>query len=319
MKRNTHFCLLAIMALVPCTIQAQTPVEQIFSRFGESGVTITKTTRQKNPELNNPSETGSLDYYEFKTNRDAEKLVEQVEAAFNASASESYSLRVQNGTESIQKAQVYYNQKQSILVGEYFENYIYMCFADKDHEDFRTIYVFEWNYIGKKKKQLEGRFFKAYSLRPSLFPKYTTISVTGLGDLSLDSAKFDSLSIKLPELLSDSLAHDLTVISRQLTDDLLPLAEKLTPLTILQSKNTFNSSSNWLQAFNIYRSRFLRDPNGSASNVYATKIYELCKNSKSLSDSEKSLVAGEVGKLIGKSKDDFYDSLFYMCIEVLKK
>ncbi len=78
-------------------------------------------------------------------------------------------------------------------------------------------------------------------------------------------------------------------------------------------------SETWLSEFNTYKNLFLKNPDGTAANSYATQIYRLCKDAKSLEDVEKNIVATEIVKLKKKTKDEFIQQLFDMSIERLKK
>jgi len=78
-------------------------------------------------------------------------------------------------------------------------------------------------------------------------------------------------------------------------------------------------SETWLSEFNTYKNLFLKNPDGTAANSYATQIYRLCKDTKSLEDVEKNIVATEIVKLKKKTKDEFIQQLFDMSIERLKK
>jgi hypothetical protein len=79
------------------------------------------------------------------------------------------------------------------------------------------------------------------------------------------------------------------------------------------------TSEVWLTEFNTYKNLFLKNPDGTAANNYATQIYKLCKNAKSLEDVEKNMVATQITKLRKKTNDEFIQQLFDMSIERLKK
>lgn len=79
------------------------------------------------------------------------------------------------------------------------------------------------------------------------------------------------------------------------------------------------SSETWLMEFNTFKNHFLKNPEGTAANSYATQIYKLCKNAKMLEDVEKKIVATELMKLGKMTKDEFIQGLFAMSIERLKK
>ena len=79
------------------------------------------------------------------------------------------------------------------------------------------------------------------------------------------------------------------------------------------------SSESWLSEFNTYKKLFQKNPDGTAASHYATYIYKLCKNAKSLEDVEKKIVETEIHKLRNKTKDEFIQQLFDMSIGRLKK
>ena len=75
----------------------------------------------------------------------------------------------------------------------------------------------------------------------------------------------------------------------------------------------------WLTNFNNYKNLFLKNPKGTPANVYASRIYNLCKKADNLDDAEKALVSKEILKLKTKTNDEFIQNLFDMSIERLKK
>ena len=80
-----------------------------------------------------------------------------------------------------------------------------------------------------------------------------------------------------------------------------------------------NGSEAWLARFNTLRTLFMKKSEGAAANSWATQIYKLCKNSDSLDDAEKEMVAKEIQKLKTKTEDEFIQNLFDMSVERLKK
>jgi len=83
--------------------------------------------------------------------------------------------------------------------------------------------------------------------------------------------------------------------------------------------DTSKSSEEWLTDFNTYKNLFLKNVEKTSANSFATHIYKLCKDAKSLEDVEKNMIATEIEKLKKKTKDEFIQQLFDMSIERLKK
>ena len=65
-------------------------------------------------------------------------------------------------------------------------------------------------------------------------------------------------------------------------------------LAAFGSDSTFVSSTigseSWLSQFNTFKNLFLRNPNSTASNYYASHIYKMCKKADALDDMEKKMV-----------------------------
>ena len=78
-------------------------------------------------------------------------------------------------------------------------------------------------------------------------------------------------------------------------------------------------SETWLTEFDTYKSHFVKNPDGTSASSYATLIYKLCKNTKSLDDAEKNIIATEIEKLKKITKNELIKQLFAISIEQLKK
>lgn len=89
--------------------------------------------------------------------------------------------------------------------------------------------------------------------------------------------------------------------------------------TTLNGVFSDNGSETWLSRFNNLRSLFQKKPEGAAANSWATQIYKLCKEAKSLDESEKKMVIQMIQKLKTQTNDEFIQQLFDVSIERLKK
>jgi hypothetical protein len=94
-------------------------------------------------------------------------------------------------------------------------------------------------------------------------------------------------------------------------------------LSAFGSDSTFVSSSigseSWLSQFNTFKNLFLKDPNSTASNYYASHIYKMCKKTDALDDMEKKMVIKELEKVKKATNDEFLQEMFQASIERLKK
>ncbi|MBQ3767659.1 MAG: hypothetical protein II866_01515, partial [Prevotella sp.] len=78
-------------------------------------------------------------------------------------------------------------------------------------------------------------------------------------------------------------------------------------------------SESWLSQFNTFKNLFLRNPNSTASNYYASHIYKMCKKADALDDMEKKMVIKELEKVMKATNDEFLQEMFQASIERLKK
>lgn len=80
-----------------------------------------------------------------------------------------------------------------------------------------------------------------------------------------------------------------------------------------------SGSETWLSRFNNLRTLFQKKSEGAAASSWATQIYKLCKEAKSLDESEKKMVIQMIQKLKTQTNDEFIQQLFDVSIERLKK
>ena len=94
-------------------------------------------------------------------------------------------------------------------------------------------------------------------------------------------------------------------------------------LAAFGSDSTFVSSTigseSWLSQFNTFKNLFLKNPNSTASNYYASHIYKMCKKADALDDMEKKMVIKELEKVMKATNDEFLQEMFQASIERLKK
>lgn len=89
--------------------------------------------------------------------------------------------------------------------------------------------------------------------------------------------------------------------------------------TTLNGVFSDKGSETWLSRFNNLRTLFQKKSEGAAASSWATQIYKLCKEAKSLDESEKKMVIQMIQKLKTQTNDEFIQQLFDVSIERLKK
>ena len=288
--KSKSIIIACLFMLSPIVSMAQENIQKAFEALRASKEIKEVSARHS---LDKDPDTGMMegleDTFDFMiTNPKARHLVDDIRKAFRQDEPEAYN--VSSGThdsnENYVSLAVGNSNKGGVAIGlMQGSKWIYSCFIDPTDSlrQHRYAYALEWVDDGDK---IRGRIVKTYAttqkFRQSRY-QLRTITVNGN-------------NIKLGSSFSSGDGFTWSGFS---SDD--------------------KSSETWLTEFNTFKNLFLKNPNGTAANSYATQIYKLCKNAKSLEDVEKNMVATEIVKLRKKTNDEFIQQLFYMSIERLKK
>jgi len=289
--KSKNIFIAGLLMLLPTVSMAQENIQKAFDALRQSKDIKEVFARHS---LDKDPDTGAMegleDTYDFMiTNPKAKHLVDDIRKAFQQDEPEAYN--VSSGThgsnENYVSLAVGNSSNGGVAIGLMKgSKWIYACFIDPNDSlrQHRYAYALEWVDDGDKTR---GRIVKTYAttlkFRQSRHQS-RTITVNG-SNVKLSGSGFSS--------------GDGFTWSGFSSDD--------------------KSSETWLTEFNTFKNLFLKNPNGTAANSYATQIYKLCKNAKSLEDAEKNMVATEIAKLRKKTNDEFIQQLFDMSIERLKK
>lgn len=289
--KSKNIFITGLLMLLPTVSMAQENIQRAFEALRQSKEEEEVSARHS---LDKDPETGMMegleDTYDFMiTNPKAKHFVDDIRKAFQQDEAQAYN--VSSGThgsnENYVSLAVGSSNNGGVAIGlMQGSQWIYACFLDPEDtlRQHRYAYALEWVDDGDK---IRGRIAKTYATTQKFRQsRHQSRTITVNGN-----------SIKLSG--SGSSSDDEFTWSGFSSDD--------------------KSSETWLSEFNIYNNLFLKNPNGAAANSYATQIYKLCKNAKSLEDVEKNMVATEIAKLRKKTSDEFIQQLFDMSIERLKK
>lgn len=288
--KSKNIFITGLLMLLPAVSMAQENIQRAFDALRQSKEIKEVSARHS---LDKDPDTGMMegleDTYDFMiTNPRAKHLVDDIRKAFQRDEPQAYN--VSSGThgsnENYVSLAVGNSNNGGVAIGlMQGSQWIYACFIDPEDSlrQHRYAYALEWVDDGDKTR---GRIVKTYAttqkFRQSRYQS-RTISVNGQ-NITLGSGFSSGDGFTWPGFSSDD-----------------------------------KSSETWLTEFNTYKNLFLKNPDGTAANSYATQIYKLCKNAKSLEDVEKNMVATEITKLRKKTNDEFIQQLFDMSIERLKK
>ena len=295
--KSKQFLAVSIMMLSLQTVHAQGHIKRAFNALTTDTYTKVESTHKLNKEPETGTKTGQLDVYEFKIPAAHHNLVEDIKQAFDQDKEKAYSM---SSVSTANKKS--YNYTSLAVGGEdngyplgdiKNSRYIYALFLDPDDKSktHRYAYAMEWC---EGEKEIVGKLIITYATTQEhrrSKRQTRTININGQ-EIKIDGNSF-SFGSGFP--FDGSSVFD--------TDSLLFNRER--------------SSESWLSEFNTYKNLFLKNPDGTAASHYATSIYKLCKNAKSLEKDEKRMVAREIAKLKMSTNDEFIQQLFLMSIKRL--
>ena len=293
--KTKNIILAALLTAMPAAMTAQENIQKAFEALLNDKIVETKTQHSLERDPETGQKSAQADVYDFVvTNASALSRIKDIERAFDKDKNAAYQIRSGNGNAGRNHVSlaVGNNSSQSVAIGSMKgSNYIYACFLDPDDAEkkYRYAYAIEWLEKGQK---TQVRLVITYATTQKYREKNSTrrrIIINGQ-EFNVDGGNFSGF----PFDNSSVFVND-SVYSLQRTN------------------------GGWLTQFNIYKNRFLKNPEGIAANTYVTQIYNLCKKADALDDDEKELVADELKRMKTKTDDELIQKLFDMSIERLKK
>ena len=293
--KTKNIILAALLTAMPAAMTAQENIQKAFNALLNDKIVETKTQHSLERDPETGQKSAQADVYDFVvTNASALSRIKDIEKAFEKDKNAAYQIRSGNGNAGRNNVSlaVGNNRSQSVSIGSMKgSNYIYACFLDPDDAEkkYRYAYAMEWLDKGQK---TQVRLVITYATTQKYREKNSTrrrIIINGQ-EFNVDGGNFSGFSLD-----NSSVFVNDSVYSLQRTN------------------------GGWLTQFNIYKNRFLKNPEGIAANTYVTQIYNLCKKADALDDDEKELVADELKRMKTKTDDELIQKLFDMSIERLKK
>ena len=289
--KSKHIFIAALLMLLPTVSMAQENIQKAFDALRKSMDVKEISARHslsKDPDMGRME--GLEDTFDFMiTNPAARHLVDDITKAFELDEPQAYNVSsgTHGGNENYTALAVGNSNSGGVVIGMMQgSKWVLACFLDPDDSlrQHRYAYALEWVDDGDK---IRGRIAKTYA---------TTLK-TRQGRRQTRTIAVNGKSIKLSG--SDFSSDD--------------------GFSWPGFSSEAKTSEVWLTEFNTYKNLFLQNPEGTTASSYATLIYKLCKNAKSLEDVEKNMIATEIAKLKKKTNDEFIRQLFDMSIERLKQ
>jgi hypothetical protein len=294
--KSKSIILTAILTALPSVLMAQENIQKAFDALLKDNIEETKTQHSIERDPETGRKTSQADVYDFVVSTPLGiNHIKAIQKAFEKDKENAYQLRtVSHPGSDYMSLAVGDGRSQSVAIGRIKgSDYIYACFLDKDDPEkkYRYAYALEWL---EKDKKTQVRLAVTYATTQQYRQKNSKVRkiIINGEEINLDEGGI-SFASGFPFGNSSVFDSDSVFFNRE------------------------RSSESWLSEFNTYKKLFLKNPDGTAASHYATYIYKLCKNAKSLEEAEVTLVAHEIAKLKTSTNDEFIKQLFDMSIKRL--
>jgi hypothetical protein len=298
--KSKNLFLAAMLMVYPSAMMAQQNVKKAFDALLKDNIVEIKTHHSLERDPETGRKESQADVYDLMiTDPSVLHHIKDIQKAFEKDNEAAYQLRTVSHAGSgpdYTSLAVGDGRPQPVAIGRMKgSDYIYACFLDKDDPEkkYRYAYAMEWV---EKEKRINVRLAITYATTQQYRQSHhrmKRITINGQ-NLNFDSNSFpfgnsfpfDSSSV----FISDSLSF-----------------------------NFSKTTESWLSEFNTFKNLFLKNPNSTASNYYASYIYKLCKKADELDELEKKMVIRELEKLMKSTDDELMQQMFDTSINRLKK
>lgn len=167
MKQIRTFTISICLLLMPQVMLAQQNIKRAFENFINNNRVQSKESHSKtrNPETNEI--VGKMDSYTFTIKASDMKLIDELKSAIRRDSEKAYSENWESAIAedaNYKRRTLMYNDKEGIVIGLEYVNYVNVNFIDEANKDFRYAYAVEWNE--PEKDVVTGRIIISYARIP---------------------------------------------------------------------------------------------------------------------------------------------------------
>ena len=167
MKQIRTFIISICLLLMPQVMLAQQNIKRAFENFINNNRVQSKESHSKtrNPETNEI--VGKMDSYTFTIKASDMKLIDELKSAIRRDSEKAYSENWESAIAedaNYKRRTLMYNDKEGIVIGLEYVNYVNVNFIDEANKDFRYAYAVEWNE--PEKDMVTGRIIISYARIP---------------------------------------------------------------------------------------------------------------------------------------------------------
>lgn len=167
MKQIRTFTISICLLLMPQVMLAQQNIKRAFENFINNNRVQSKESHSKtrNPETNEI--VGKMDSYTFTIKASDMKLIDELKSAIRRDSEKAYSENWESAIAedaNYKRRTLMYNDKEGIVIGLEYVNYVNVNFIDEANKNFRYAYAVEWNE--PEKDVVTGRIIISYARIP---------------------------------------------------------------------------------------------------------------------------------------------------------
>ena len=167
MKQIRTFTISICLLLMPQVMLAQQNIKRAFENFINNNRVQSKESHSntRNPETNEI--VGKMDSYTFTIKASDMKLIDELKSAIRRDSEKAYSENWESAIAedaNYKRRTLMYNDKEGIVIGLEYVNYVNVNFIDEANKDFRYAYAVEWNE--PEKDVVTGRIIISYARIP---------------------------------------------------------------------------------------------------------------------------------------------------------
>lgn len=288
----TVIMVMIMVLLTSFTVNANVYEDRLQTAFDDIMNAVSLTSREQMVNIYSDPETGvkegQLDVFKFTIDRSGIDLINEAKRVYEQmngnSDADVFVLWWNENDRDFQGYRLYYSPEQTIVVGLACDHCYTVGFVAPDDKQHRKTYTLEWNnlddndsisgrlittYAPIKAKATEGHRISSLVISSDDYDKYMEQFQAGMEKYQQGMEKYQAAMEKAKGALSDlsdGQSHSFSFSSSS------------------SSSSSHDDSKSWMQKLLFYVEK-LQD-NSSAHYIYLSKLYELCKDTEGLDQTD---------------------------------
>ena len=288
MKTTSPIIIAALFALLlPAVASANVYEDRLKEAFDEivNYASIKDISQYHNiysdPETG--AREGQLDVYKFTIDSESMELINNAKQVYEQ-------MNGDNDDGSFQGYRLYYNPEQTIVVGLACDHCFTVGFVAPDDKQHRKTYTLEWSYLDDS-DSITGRLITTYAPIKAKATDGHRIS-----SIVISSDDYDKYMEQFQAGM-DKYQAAMEKAQGALSD----LSDGQSHSFSFSSSSSHNDSKSWMQKLLFYVEKLQDD--GSAHYIYLSKLYELCKDTDGLDQTDLKIAMQQLASVYKQFKE----------------